>query len=94
MQGEFDSDVFQKENTPDVVKKPPVQPVIIEPDQKMETVPTQQKRMMFAQQRQLEKEKSLERDAALRRRAEMVPHFVSSMYSLLSISENSKPNCE
>lgn len=72
LQGEFDSDVFQKEITPDVVKKPPVQPVILEPNQKAEMVPTQQKRMMFAQQRKLEREKPMEPDAALRHRAEMV----------------------
>jgi len=76
-QGEFESDVFNKDfkepiSAPEELKKSHVD--LENPKARVEekVVPNHQKRMMFAAQRKLEREKTLERDAALRHRAELV----------------------
>lgn len=76
-QGEFESDFFIKdfkESTlaPEELKKSHV--VVENPMAQIEEkiVPNHQKRLMFAAQRKVEREKTLERETALKHRAELV----------------------
>lgn len=78
-QGEFESDVFKEPavvspllSAPDELKKIHAELENQNAHAKEKMIPNHQKRMMFAAQRKLERGKTLEREAALLHRAELV----------------------
>lgn len=102
-QGEFEPDAF-KDNSkqqpgarvsepvaaPEELKKIHVDVEIQKARAEEKMIPTHQKRMMFAKQHKLEREKTLERDAALRHRAELVGVHFSLSPATIILNKSSK----